>query len=90
MLTLYEVFRADSHIVAQVVETEFVVRTESNVGKISLTACVGVGLVSVDTIHAQTVEHIKRAHPFGVTFCQIVVYGYHMHAVSGQCVEEYG
>ena len=35
-------------------------------------------------------EHIERAHPFGVTFGQIVVYGYHMYTVSGQCVEEYG
>ena len=90
VLTLYKVFRADSHIVTQVVEAEFVVRTESDVGKISLAACVGVGLVSVDAIHAQAVEHIERAHPFGVTFCQIVVHGYYVHAVSGQCVEEYG
>ena len=47
-------------------------------------------MVLVDAIHAQTVEHIKRTHPFGVTLCQIVVHGYHVYTVSGQCIEEYG
>ena len=45
--------------------------------------------MAVDTIHTQTVEHIERPHPFGVTLCQIVVHGYHMNTVSGQCVQEY-
>ena len=90
VLALYQVFRADSHVVAQIVETEFVVRTEGDICEISLAACVGVGLVLVDAIHAQTVEHIKRTHPFGVTLCQIVVHGYYVYAVSGQCIEEYG
>ena len=35
VLALYEVFRADGHVVAQVVETKFIVRTESDVCKIS-------------------------------------------------------
>ena len=51
VLALYEVFGADGHIITQVVETEFVVRTEGDVCQISLTACVGVGLMSVDAVH---------------------------------------
>ena len=90
VLTLYKVFRADRHIVTQVVETEFVVGTERDVCQICLAACVGVRLVTVDAIYAQTVEHIKRTHPFGVTFCQIIIHGNHVHTVSGQCIQEYG
>ena len=89
VLTLYKVFRADSHVVTQVVETEFVVRTERDVCQVCLTACVGVRLMAVDTIHAQSVEHIKRSHPFGVTFGEVIIHGNHVHTVSGQCVEEY-
>ena len=90
MLALYKVFRADSHIITQIVETEFIVRSESDVCQISLAACVRVGLVTVDAVHAESVEHIKRSHPFGVTFSQIVVHGYYMYAVSGQGIQEYG
>ena len=89
MLALNKVFRADSHVVTQVVETEFIVGTERDVGKVCLTTGVGVRLMAVDAIYAQTVEHIKRAHPFGVTFGKVVVHGYYMHTVSGQRVQEY-
>ena len=89
VLTLYKVFRADSHVVTQVVETEFVVRTERDVCQVCLTARVGVRLMAVDTIHAQSVEHIKRSHPFGVTFGEVIIHGNHVYTVSGQCVEEY-
>ena len=34
-------------------------------------------------------EHIKRSHPFGVTFCQIVIHCYYMYTVACQCIEEY-
>ena len=78
------------HIVAQVVEAEFVVGTERDVCQICLAACVGVRLVTVDAIYAQTVEHIKRTHPFGVTFCQIVVHCYHVHAVTVRALRNTG
>ena len=89
VLALNKVFRADSHVVTQVVETEFIVGTERDVGKVCLTTGIGVRLMAVDAIYAQTVEHIKRAHPFGVTFGKVVVHGYYMHTVSGQRVQEY-
>ena len=89
VLTLYKVFRADSHVVTQVVETEFIVCTKSDICQICLTTCVGVRLMTVDTIYAQTVEHIKRTHPFGVTFGEVIIHGNYVYAVSGQCVEEY-
>ena len=86
---LYKVFRADCHVVTQVVETKFIVCTECDISQICLSTSIGVRLMAVDTIYAEAVEHIKRAHPFGVTFGEVIVHGYHMHAVSGQCVQEY-
>ena len=68
MLALYQVFRADRHIVTQVVETELVVRTERDIRLVSLTASLGVRLVLIDTVYGKPVEHIKRSHPLGVTF----------------------
>ena len=40
VLTLYKVFRADSHVITQVVETEFIVRTECDICQICLATCV--------------------------------------------------
>ena len=58
VFALYQVVRADRHIVTQIVETEFVVRTECDVGIVSGTAGVGVRLMLVDTVYRQSVEHI--------------------------------
>ena len=40
VLTLYKVFRADSHVITQVVETEFIVRTECDICQICFATCV--------------------------------------------------
>ena len=88
--TLYKVERRGRHIITQVVETEFVVRTEGNVGIVCLSAFFGVGLVLVDTVYRQPVEHIQRSHPFGVALRQIIVHRNHVYTVACQCVEEYG
>ena len=89
MFALYQIFRATCHIITKVVETEFVVSTESNIGHISFTTSVRVRLMLIDTIYAQSVEHIKRAHPFRVTLSQIIVDSYHMNTVSCQGIQEY-
>ena len=44
----------------------------------------------VDAVHRQAVELVERAHPLGVTLGQVVVHRHQVHALSGQCVEEYG
>ena len=87
--TLHQILGIRCHIVAQVVETELVVRSERNVGQIGTTAGVAVGLMLVDTVHTQTVEHVERPHPLGVTLGQIVIDRHHMHAVSGQGIQEH-
>ena len=43
----------------------------------------------VDAIHRESVEHIERSHPLGVTLGEVVVDGYHMHTVACEGVEEH-
>ena len=88
VLALHEVFRAHGHIVAQIVETKFIVRTERDVGLISAAACFRVRLMLIDAVYAQSVEHIERAHPFRVTLGQIVVDCHDVNTIARQGVEE--
>ena len=43
----------------------------------------------VDAIHGQTVEHIERSHPLGVTLGQIVVDGHHVNTVAREGIQEH-
>ena len=77
------------HIVTEVVKTELVVGTECDIGAVGLAACLGVGLMLVNAVNRQAVEHIERTHPLGITLGQVVVHGNYMYAVAGQCVKEH-
>ena len=88
MSPLYKVGRRDGHIVAQIVEAEFIVRSECNVGQISFSTFRRIRPMFVYTVHRQTIEHIKWAHPFRVTLGQIVVHRYDVDAVSCQRIKE--
>ena len=90
MSTLHEIGRRDGHVITQIVETELVVGTESDICLISLTTGFGVGLVLIDTVDRETMEHVERTHPLGVTLGQIVVDGYDMNTVACEGVEEHG
>ena len=90
MLALYEVLGRGGHVVSQVVETVFVVRTEGDVGQIGLATRLRVGLVLVDAVDRQSVELVHRAHPLRVSASQIVVHRHHVDTFTGQCVQEYG
>ena len=56
MFALHEIGRAHGHVVAQIVETELIVRTESDVGVVSTATRLAVRLVLVDAVYAQTVD----------------------------------
>ena len=68
VFALYQIVRTDRHVITQVVETEFVVCTEGDVCIVSRAAGIRVRLVLVDTVYGKSMEHIKRSHPFRVTF----------------------
>ena len=89
VLALHEVGGAYSHIVAEVVETEFVVCSEGDIGLISLAALLRVRAVLVDAVDAEAVELVERSHPLGVTFGQIVVDGDDVYSVACERVKEY-
>ena len=90
MSALHEVHRAGSHVVAQVIEAELVVRTEGYIAGVSLAAGVAVGFVLVDAINGQAVEHVQRPHPLRVTLGEVVVHGYNVYALVRQRVQEHG
>ena len=76
------------HVVPQIVKTEFVICTVSNIRVIG-----GLSLFFTDTVdHAayrQAQEAIELSHPLRITLCQIVVDCYNMDALAFQRVQIY-
>ena len=90
VLALDQLLWALGHVVAQVVEAEFVVGAVRDVGAVRLPAGFAVRLVLVDAIDPHAVEFEQRRHPFRVTASEVIVHRYEVHALSGQRVEEHG
>ncbi|KAF1057264.1 MAG: hypothetical protein GAK45_02501 [Pseudomonas citronellolis] len=85
-LTLELLVLAERHVVAQVVETEFVVGAVGDVGSIG-GALFFRRLEGRDDAHLEAEEFIQRTHPVGVTASQVVVDRDHMHALAGQRIQ---
>ena len=84
--TLNALFRAEGHVVAQVVEAVFVVGAIGDIGSVGFTLRRRRQAGHVDANrHAQ--EFKQRAVIFGVTLRQIVVDGHHVNAFAGQRIE---
>ena len=73
MFALNQIRGGHSHIVAQIVEAEFVVGAERDVAFVCGASLGGVGLMLVDAVDCGAVEHVQRPHPLGVAFGQVVV-----------------
>ena len=86
---LYKIHRASSHIIAEVIETKLIVGTKRDIASIRTTTLIGVRTMFVDTVHCQSMEHIKRTHPLRVTLSEIIIDSHHMHAFVGHSIEEY-
>ena len=89
MSALHKIQCGSRHVIAQVVKTELVVRTERDIARISLTTLVRIRFVLINTINRQAVEHIQRTIPLRVTFSQVIVHGHHMHTFVRHSVEEH-
>jgi len=74
------------HVVAQIVEAEFVVGAVGDVAGVVFVSLL-VGQAVDDAADGQAEEFVDLAHPFGVAFGQIVVHGHDMDAFAGQCVQ---
>ena len=89
VLALHEVLLADGHVVTEVVEAELIVRAEGDIAFVGLAAGVRIRLMLVDAVHGQSVKHVQRPHPLGVTLRQVVVDGHHVHALARKGVQEH-
>ena len=73
------------HVVAQVVEPEFVVRPVRDVGRVRRAALFGAH-VRLDQPDRETEEPVDATHPLGVAFREVVVHGDDVDAVARQRV----
>ena len=74
------------HVVAQVVEAEFVIGAVGDVGGVGGLA-LGIGQAMDDDAVAQAEEIVDLAHPGGVAAGQVVVDGDDVDALAGQGIE---
>ena len=72
MPALHAILDAELHVVAQVVEAEFVVGAVGDVGAVGVLALLVVQVVH-DHAHAQAQELVEAAHPFRVALGQVIV-----------------
>ncbi len=77
------------HVVAQVVEAEFVVGAVGDVGRVGRLLGLVVHLRQIDA-DRQAEETMQTPHPLGIAAGQIVVDGNDMHAIAGQRIEVAG
>jgi len=86
---LHQLFGIELHVVAQVVEAEFIVGTVGYVGTIG-----GLALFVVETMHDDTngkaEEVVQLPHPCGVALGEVVVDGDDVHALAGERIEHHG
>ena len=73
------------HVVAQVIEAEFVVGAIGDVGSVGRTALIVIQLVH-NYADREPKEAVKFAHPFGVALGQVIVHRDHMHAAAAERV----
>ncbi len=76
------------HVVAQIVESEFVIGAVGHVGGVGGAAFRVIEVVD-DHAHRQAEEAVELAHPFRVALGQVIVDGDHVHAASAERVQIY-
>src|SRR5688500_6834689 len=87
MTTLHAGGEVKLHVVAQVVETEFVVRAVGDVGGVS---CLPFEVIHVvlNTADFESEKTMDLAHPLGVAGGEVVVHSYDVNAAaSGQRIQ---
>ena len=87
VLALHLLVQRAHHVVAQVVETEFVVGSIGDIATIGANAFVGMRFVFIDTVDGQEQELEDGADPFAVAPGQVVVHRHHMHALPREAVQ---
>ena len=74
------------HIIAQIIEAEFVVRAIGDVAAIGLPALVVIEFVH-DAANRQAEKPVDLAHPFGVALGEVIVHRDDVHAAARKSIE---
>ena len=83
---LHAVPQIELHVVAQIVETEFVVRAIGHVGRVSGAALLVIKVVH-NHAHRQAEKAVQFSHPLRVALSQVIIDGHDMDAASAQGVQ---
>ena len=84
--TLRAILQPEREVVAQVIETEFVVGAVRDVAGVGGALFVG-GLAALDDADRQPEEAIDRSHPVSVALRQVFIDGDDVHALAGQSIQ---
>ena len=88
MTALHLILLIDRHVVAQIVESELIVRTIGDIRLIHRLAVFRRDIVDNQS-DLESEETVNLSHPLAVSLCQIVVDCDDMYALSGQRIEVY-
>ncbi len=88
MAPLNKLAGIELHVVAQIVETEFIVGAVGNIGIVGCFALLVVQAVGDDAA-GKAQKFVNLAHPPGIAAGQVIVDGNHMHALAGKGVEHH-
>ncbi len=86
MSSLHHIVGAVLHIVAQIVEAEFVVGSICDITGILLLTFL-VGEIMHNATGAEAQKLIDRTHPGGITPGEIIVHRYNVNSIPSQCVQ---
>jgi hypothetical protein len=74
------------HVVAQVIESQLVVRAVGDIGGVGRLA-LGVAQVVLDDAHAEAQETVDAAHPLAIALGKIVIHGDDVNALALERVQ---
>ncbi len=80
------VLGVDSHVVAQVVEPELIVRSVGDVRGIRIAPGRRVH-VRQDATNVEAEEAVHPTHPLAVTLCEVIVDRHNVNTFAGQSIE---
>ncbi len=81
MASLNKLLTRDSHIVSQIIETKFAVRSIGYISKICFFTFFLIH-ICIYNPNRKAQEFINRPHPLSVTLCQVIVHSHNMHALT--------
>ena len=84
--TLHHLALVNDHVVAQVIETELVVRAERDIAAVGELALREVHVVR-NQADREAEEAVEAAHPLRVALCEVIVDRDHVDALARQCIE---